>query len=74
MTAITAPAWHRMSAVAQGDAIARGEIDPRALCEHYLDRIAAAEGAEANYVRTPRGRAPSGRAATGSRRARPRRA
>ena len=47
MTASAAPAWHRMSAVAQGDAIARGEIDPRALCAHYLDRIAAAEGADA---------------------------
>ena len=57
MTASAAPAWHRMSAVAQGDAIARGEIDPRALCAHYLDRIAAAEGAEAIYLRTTRARA-----------------
>ena len=56
MTETAAPAWRRMSAVAQGDAIARGEIDPRALCAHYLDRIAAAEGAEAIYVRSARAR------------------
>ena len=37
--------WHGMSAVAQGDAVARGDVDPRDLCAHYLARIAAHDGA-----------------------------
>ena len=51
------PAWHEMSAVAQGDAIARGDIDPRELCAHYFGRIEAHEGADAIYLRTMRERA-----------------
>ena len=33
--------WHEMSACALGVGIADGDIDPVALCEHFLARIAA---------------------------------
>lgn len=49
--------WHGMSAVAQGDAVARGDVDPRELCAHYLARIAAHDGAAAIYLRTTPDRA-----------------
>ncbi len=52
-----AAAWHAMSAVAQGDAIARQEIDPRELCAHYFSRIADHPDAGLIYLRTTRGRA-----------------
>ena len=44
--------WHRLSACAQGDAIGRGEIDARALAEHYLARIAEHDPDHLIYLRT----------------------
>ena len=31
--------WHEMSAIALGNAIGRGEVDPVTLTEHFLARI-----------------------------------
>ncbi len=66
-------AWHEMSACEQGDAVARGEIDPRALCAHYYARIDAHDGADAIYVRTTRRRAEAEAEAAAERAARGRR-
>ena len=43
--------WHRMSALALGAGIESGIIDPRALTEHFLERIEAADGDRAIYLR-----------------------
>ena len=43
--------WHRMSALALGAGIESGAIDPRALTEHFLERIEAADGDRAIYLR-----------------------
>ena len=43
--------WHRMSALALGAGIESGAIDPRALTEHFLKRIEAADGDRAIYLR-----------------------
>ena len=43
--------WHRMSALALGAGIGSGVIDPRALTEHFLERIEAADGDRAIYLR-----------------------
>lgn len=42
--------WHEMTACALGDAIARGEIDPRDLTEHFLARIEAGHPGNHVYV------------------------
>lgn len=68
--------WHQLTACALGDGIERGDIDPRALCEHFLDRIAANDPAHLIYLRTTADRAraeadaAAGRAAAGMRRGR----
>ena len=49
--------WHTLTACAQGDAIARGEIDPRDLCAHYFDRIDARDPDRVVFLRTTRARA-----------------
>ena len=66
--------WHERSAAEQGEAIARGEIDPRALCAHYFARIDAHDGAGAIYVRTTRARAEAEAEAAAKRAAEGRRA
>ncbi len=43
--------WHRMSALALGAGIGSGAIDPRALTEFFLERIEAADGDRAIYLR-----------------------
>ena len=57
--------WHAMSACALGDGIAAGDIDPVALCEHFLARIAAHNGEQQVYlhVTAERARAEAGAAA-----------
>lgn len=49
--------WHEMSALALGRGIESGEIDPRALAEYFLDRIAAADPDNMIYLRTTAARA-----------------
>lgn len=49
--------WHRKTATALGAAIGAGEIDPVALTEHFLDRIAAEDPDHRIYLRLTRGRA-----------------
>ena len=49
--------WHELTGCALGDAIARGEIDPRALCAHYFERIDALDPERVVFLRTTRGRA-----------------
>jgi aspartyl-tRNA(Asn)/glutamyl-tRNA(Gln) amidotransferase subunit A len=49
--------WHTRSACALGEAIGRGEIDPRALVEHFLTRIEAGDRDHVIYLRTTRMRA-----------------
>ena len=66
--------WRGLSAVEQGDAIARGEVDPRELCAHYLARIEAHEGGRTIYVRTTRARAEAEAEAAAKRAAEGRRA
>ena len=66
--------WHEMSALALGAGIDAGRIDPVALAEHFLERIAAADGEHAIYLRTTperalaEARAARGRAKAGLRR------
>ncbi|MEE8202443.1 MAG: amidase, partial [Alphaproteobacteria bacterium] len=66
--------WHEMSALALGAGIDAGRIDPVALTEHFLERIAAADGEHAIYLRTTperaltEARAARGRAKAGLRR------
>ena len=43
--------WNRMSALALGAGIESGAIDPRALTEFFLERIEAADGDRAIYLR-----------------------
>ena len=43
--------WHEMTALALGGAIDSGEIDPVALTEHYLARIADADKDHTVYIR-----------------------
>jgi len=43
--------WQRMSALALGAGIESGAIDPRALTEFFLERIEAADGDRAIYLR-----------------------
>jgi len=50
-------AWHEMTALALGRGIAAGRIDPKALAEHFLDRIEAVDGDHRVYLRTMRERA-----------------
>lgn len=59
-----AEAWHDMTALALGSGIASGAIDPVALTEHFLDRIAADDPDHLVYLRlTPeRARAEAGAA------------
>ena len=59
--------WHELSACAQGDAIGQGEIDPRALAEHYLARIAAHDAGHVIYLRTTPERARAEAAAAAAR-------
>ena len=67
------PDWHALTACAQGDAIARGEVDPRDLCARYFDRIDAQDPNRIVFLRTTRARAEAeaeaaaGRAAEGRR-------
>ena len=49
--------WHRMSALALGASVESGAIDPRALTEHFLERIEAADGDRTIYLRLTGGRA-----------------
>ena len=49
--------WRQATAVAQGRAIGAGRLDPRELCESYLEAIAAHPDAERIYARTTRERA-----------------
>ena len=49
--------WHERTACALGDAIGRGEIDPRALTEHFLTRIAEQDADHLIYLRTTPDRA-----------------
>ena len=49
--------WHERTACALGDAIGRGEIDPRALTEHFLTRIEAHDTDHLIYLRTTPDRA-----------------
>ena len=49
--------WQRMSALALGEGIASGAIDPRALTEYFLERIEAADGDRAIYLRVTAARA-----------------
>lgn len=49
--------WHERTACALGDAIGRGEIDPRALTEHFLARIEAHDTDHLIYLRTTADRA-----------------
>lgn len=50
-------AWHDMTATALGAAIGTGEIDPVALAEHFLTRIAADDTDHRIYLRTTADRA-----------------
>jgi aspartyl-tRNA(Asn)/glutamyl-tRNA(Gln) amidotransferase subunit A len=52
MTTQNSTVWHEMSALALGEAIGRGEIDPVALTEHFLERIARIDTAHDIYLRT----------------------
>ena len=49
--------WHRMSALELGAGIERRAIDPRALTEFFLERIEAADGDRAIYLRLTAARA-----------------
>ena len=49
--------WHRMSALALGAGIGSGAIDPRALTEHFLERIEEVDGDHAIYLRITAARA-----------------
>lgn len=51
------PEWHEMSALALGQAIAEGRIDPVALAEHFLARIAERDPAHKIYLATTEARA-----------------
>ena len=51
------PDWHEMTALALGVEIAAGRIDPPALAEYFLDRIAAADPKHEIFLRTTRARA-----------------
>ncbi|MFP6732011.1 MAG: amidase family protein [Alphaproteobacteria bacterium] len=42
--------WHEMTACALGAGIAAGDIDPVALCEHFLARIEAHNGEQKVYL------------------------
>ncbi|MBM3518747.1 MAG: amidase, partial [Alphaproteobacteria bacterium] len=59
--------WQDMTALALGRAIERGAIDPVALAEHYLERIARDDASHAIYVRTTPERARAEAAAARSR-------
>ena len=50
-------AWHEMSACALGVGIADGDIDPVALCEHFLARIAAHDDDRKIYLHVTGSRA-----------------
>lgn len=50
-------AWHEMTALQLGAGIARGDIDPRALAEHFLARIPDADPEQQIYLRTTAERA-----------------
>ena len=52
-----AQAWHEMSALELGAGIGDGGIDPVALAEHFLDRIAAIDGDHSIYLTITRDRA-----------------
>ena len=66
--------WHRMSALALGAGVEGGTIDPRALTAFFLERIEAADGDRAIYLRLTAARARAeaeaahGRARSGMRR------
>ena len=49
--------WHRMSALALGAGIESGAIDPRALTEHFLERIEEVDGDRTIYLRLTAARA-----------------
>jgi len=49
--------WHQMTALALGDGIAGGAIDPVALTEHFLERIARGDGDRVVYLATTAERA-----------------
>ena len=49
--------WQRMSALALGEGIESGAIGPRALTEHFLERIEAADGDRAIYLQVTAARA-----------------
>ena len=49
--------WQRLSALALGKKIESGAIDPRALTEHFLERIEEADGDRAIYLRVTAARA-----------------
>ena len=44
-------AWHTMTAVALGQGISAGEIDPVDLAEHFLERIAVEDPAHLVFIR-----------------------
>ena len=44
--------WHEMSAIALGNAIGRGEVDPVTLTEHFLARIERIDTKNEIYLRT----------------------
>ena len=44
--------WHDMTALELGAAIAAKEISPVDLCDHFLQRIDAEDGAHLVYIRT----------------------
>ena len=49
--------WHNLSAVELGRCIARGDIHPVELTQHFLDRIKAVDVDHRIYVRTTEERA-----------------
>lgn len=50
-------AWHEETALSLGGAIGKGALDPVALTEHFLARIAAVDGDHTVYLRTTPARA-----------------
>ncbi|MFP6744982.1 MAG: amidase, partial [Alphaproteobacteria bacterium] len=49
--------WHQMTALALGDGIAGSAIDPVALTEHFLERMARGDGDRVVYLATTAERA-----------------
>ncbi len=59
--------WHDLTACALGDTIAAGTVDPRALTEHFLERIAAGHPDDHVYITVTAARARAEADAAGAR-------